>query len=255
VRLRFALSCVRAKERAAIARRHLAAARAAHAPKHRSEGDLDMSTSPRFELLYFPIHGRAEQIRLLLHYTGTAFADTGVTDWPALKGKTPLGQLPILIDRSGGAELVIPQSAAIMRHLARTLGAYGENEHEHVLTDVLAETAQDVRAKFVPVAFAARYNPPADSVEKYWSEVLPHNLQLLEKLLSRSTKPEAGFFVGAKPTYADLMVFDLLDGHLSMKPASLDAHPALKAFHARIAALPTLSGYLATRRPSELRAS
>ena len=212
-----------------------------------------MSTSPKYEVLYFPIHGRAEQIRLLLHYTGTAFADTGVTDWPALKGKTPLGQLPILIDRSSGEDLVIPQSAAIMRHLARTLGAYGENEREHVLADIVAETVQDARAKFVPVAFAARYNPPADAIEKYWAEVLPHNLQLLEKLLSRSTKPDAGFFAGAKPTYADLMVFDLLDGHLTMKPASLDGHPALKAFHARIATQPTLIHYLATRRPSELK--
>jgi len=214
-----------------------------------------MSTSPTFEVLYFPIHGRAEQIRLLLHYTGTTFTDTAVTDWPALKGKTPLGQLPILIDRSGAEEFVIPQSAAIMRHLARTLGAYGDSEREHVLADIVAETVQDARAKFVPVAFAARYNPPADTIEKYWSEVLPHNLQLFDKLLSRSAKPEAGFFAGAKPTYADLMVFDLLDGHLAMKPASLDAFPSLKAFHARIAALPTLSGYLATRRPSELRAS
>lgn len=214
-----------------------------------------MSTSPKFEVLYFPIHGRAEQIRLLLHYTGTTFTDTAVTDWPALKGKTPLGQLPILIDRSSGEDFVIPQSAAIMRHLARTLGAYGENEREHVLADIVAETVQDARAKFVPVAFAARYNPPADSIEKYWSEVLPHNLQLLEKLLSRSAKPEAGFFVGSKATYADLLVFDLLDGHLAMKPASLDAHPNLKAFHARVASLPTLSGYLAKRRPSELKAN
>ncbi len=214
-----------------------------------------MSTSPTFEVLYFPIHGRAEQIRLLLHYTGTTFTDTAVTDWPALKGKTPLGQLPILIDRSAGSEFVIPQSAAIMRHLARTLGAYGESEREHVLADIVAETVQDARAKFVPVAFAARYNPPADTIEKYWSEVLPHNLQLLEKLLSRSTKPDAGYFAGAKPTYADIMVFDLLDGHLTMKPASLDGHPALKAFHARIAALPTLASYLATRRPSELKSN
>lgn len=214
-----------------------------------------MSTSPQYEVLYFPIRGRAESIRLLLHYTATPFADTPVSDWPALKGKTPLGQVPILIDRSGAAELVVPQSAAIMRHLARTLGAYGENEREHVLTDIVAETVQDARAKFTPVAFAARYNPPAETIEKYWSEGLPHICALLENLLSRSTQPSAGLFVGAKPTYADLMVFDLLDSHLAMKPSSLDGHPMLQAFHARIAALPTLSAYLATRRPSELKSN
>lgn len=214
-----------------------------------------MSTSPKYEVLYFPIRGRAEQIRLLLHYSGTPFVDTGVTDWPTLKGKTPLGQLPILVDRTGSdGELVIPQSAAIVRHLARKLGLYGETLREQALADVVAETVTDIRAKFVPVAFAARYNPPAETIEKYWSEVLAHNLALLEKLLQRSTQPEAGFFVGSKPTYADFLVFDVLDGHLTMKPACLDGHPALQAFFARISALPQLASYLATRRPSELKA-
>jgi len=61
--------------------------------------------------------------------------------------------------------------------------------------------------------------------------------------------------VGAKPTYADLLVFDLLDGNLTMKPACLDGHPALKAFFARIAESPNLASYLASRRPSELKSS
>jgi glutathione S-transferase len=225
---------------------------------HLAKENVLMSTSPQYEVLYFPIRGRAEPIRLLLAYSGAPFVDTPVTDWPALKGKTPLGQLPILVDRSGGdgvAELVIPQSAAIVRHLARKLNLYGETLREQALADVVAETVQDIRAKFVPVAFAARYNPPAETIEKYWSEVLLQNLALLDKLLQRSAHPEAGFFVGAKPTYADFQVFDVLDGHLSMKPACLDNHAALKAFFARIAALPQLASYLATRRPSELKSA
>lgn len=215
-----------------------------------------MSTSPQYEVVYFPIRGRAEQIRLLLAYAGTPFVDTPVTDWPALKGKTPLGQVPILIDRTNPeAELVIPQSAAIVRHLARKLGLYGQTLREQALADVVAETVQDIRAKFVPVAFAFRYNPPAETIEKYWSEVLPQNLALLDKLLQRSTQPESGFFVTGSPTYADFLVFDVLDGHLSLKPGCLDQHAALTAFFARVSALPQLASYLATRRPSELKAT
>ena len=93
-----------------------------------------MSQSPQYELLYFPIRARAEHVRLLFHFSGTPFVDTGVTDWPSLKAKTPLGQLPIP-DRSqrgdGEAELVLPQSQAIVRHLARKLNLYGENLREH----------------------------------------------------------------------------------------------------------------------------
>jgi len=213
-----------------------------------------MSSAPRYELLYFPMRGRAEQIRLLLAYTGTPFTDTYVTDWAAYKAKTPLGQLPLLIDRSNGEDWVIPQSAAIMRHLARTLGAYGESEREHVLADVVAETVLDVHDRVIPVAYAAQYHTPAQTVARYWSEEMPRSMGQLCGLLARSAAPAAGFFAAARPTYADLMVFDLLDAHLHMKPGCLDVTPGLKEFHGRISRLPALAAYLACRRPSELAA-
>lgn len=213
-----------------------------------------MSSAPKYEVLYFPIRGRAEQIRLLLAYTGTPFTDTAVTDWPGYKSKTPLGQLPVLIDRTSGEEWAIPQSAAILRHLARTLGVYGANEREHVLADIVAETVVDVRARFIPVAMAARFQTPAETVAKYWAEGVNQNLEILNTLLSRSAAPAAGFFVGEKPTYADLMVFDVLDGHVQIKPSCLDNQPGLKAFHDRIRNLPSIASYLASRRPSELQA-
>ena len=80
---------------------------------------------------------------------------------------------------------MLPQSQAIVRHLARKLNLYGENLREHALADVVSETVQDIRAKFVSVAFAARMGSTPETIEKYWSEVLPHSLALLEKLLSR----------------------------------------------------------------------
>ena len=59
-----------------------------------------MTSSPRFELLYFPVRGRGEQIRLMFACAQVPFTDTAVTDWPASRASMPLGQLPVLRERS-----------------------------------------------------------------------------------------------------------------------------------------------------------
>lgn len=80
-------------------------------------------SNTQYELLYFPARGRGEQIRLLFACAQVPFKNTGITDWPAMKSKMPLGQLPVLIEHTEGNEIHIPQSGAIMRHLARTLAS------------------------------------------------------------------------------------------------------------------------------------
>lgn len=58
------------------------------------------------KLVYFPIRGRAEPIRLCLHDQGIAFEDNIVefADWPAMKaekcasGELCFGQIPVLED-------------------------------------------------------------------------------------------------------------------------------------------------------------
>ncbi len=199
-----------------------------------------------YELLYFPIRGRGEQVRLLFTLAGVAFTDTGVTDWPARKATTPTGQLPVLVDRSEGSEFQIPQSPAIMRHLARRFEMYGANAREKTMSDYIADSAQDWRNKFAPVAYPQFFGTTPEAIEQYW-KALPDTLALFEKLLGQSTKPEAGFFVGDKPTFADVMVFDLLDGHLSFKPESLDGYPGLKAFVGRFRELPRIAEFIAGR--------
>ena len=70
----------------------------------------------KYELTYFDARGRAEISRLIFAAANVEYKDTRVTDWPAGKDQTPLGQLPYLtID----GNLRIPQSIAIARFLAR----------------------------------------------------------------------------------------------------------------------------------------
>jgi len=211
-----------------------------------------MSTTPAVEVLYFGIHGRAEQIRLVLTYAQTPFVDTAVdfSDWPALKKTLPLGQLPVLRDRRSGTELVIPQSNAILRHLGRSLNLYGSDEQQHTLCDILAETIADWRNKFVPAVYGA-YQPTPETTAKYWDQTVPSVLPVLEGLLANSTAPEAGLFVASQPTWADLAAFELIDAQLNFKPQLLAHFPGLAKFHATVAAIPQIATYRASRRPSE----
>lgn len=208
-----------------------------------------MSSYPKFELLYFPVRGRGEQIRLMFACAQVPFTDTNVTDWPASKASMPLGQLPVLREQTAEGETLIPQSGAITRHLARLFDMYGANEQQRTRADYLADAMTDWREKFVPIALAGMFKTDADTIAKYWND-LPATLSLFEKQLGQSSAPAAGWFVGEKVTFADVLAFEVLDGHLGLRPESLNDYPGLKAFTARFAALPGVAAYLAARRPA-----
>jgi glutathione S-transferase len=197
-------------------------------------------------LTYFDARGRAEPIRLLLAYAGVAFEDRGLSFEQFLKHKaeTPLGQLPYLVEQKDGASVTIPQSMAIVRHLAREHGLDGKTEPERVAADVASETAVDMVGALTRLRFSPAWQDESLKA-KHAAEVVPQHLGRLDKLLGDRT-----WFAAEKPTYADLVVFDALDRHVINWPSILEGHPRLAAFKERVAALPELAKYLATRRPA-----
>lgn len=211
---------------------------------------MKQSTQPKFELLYFPIHGRAEVLRLTFALAQVEYTDVAVTDWATLKPQTPLGQIPVLKETSESGTWLIPQTAAILRHLGRLFGLYGSTEREHTITDYVIESGIDWRSKFTPVAYAKMYGTAQSVVDKYWAEDLAHHLKLAEMLLANSGQP---FFVGASPTIADVAMWDTLDANVAQRPEVLSRSAVLAAFHQRFAALSGVDEYLKNRRPSEHR--
>jgi glutathione S-transferase len=200
-----------------------------------------------YELMYFPSRGRAEQIRLMFALNAVAFTETAPNNWAALKPETPFGLLPLFTDRSDGDELVIPESGAILRHLARKFDMYGSSLRHHAMCDALADWVAEARTAYIPIAYAAVLKPSEAQVEQYWQQ-LPQTLALLERALGRSTKPEAGWFVTDKPTFADVAAFDLLDGIQNLEPGCLANYPQLQGFMARFRALPAIEAFIAERK-------
>lgn len=209
-----------------------------------------MSTT--FEVYYFKSQGRAEPIRLLLALAGQPFTERHVVreQWPEEKKHTPLGQVPVLFERDERGERVIPQSQAILRHLARKFDLYGQNEDERVQADVVADTVLDITPTFSPLLMGPlRGN--AEAIAKYVAEQWPLNAAKLDKLMARRPGGDGPFFVRSSPTFADVVVFQSLHAHQALVPTILDGHAALRRFYDAMEALPALQERLRTRPPHD----
>ncbi|MDI3290186.1 glutathione S-transferase family protein [Polyangium sp. 15x6] len=212
-----------------------------------------MSQDPERELVYFDIRGRAESIRLLLAYARAPYVDRGIprADWPSLKKTVPLGQVPVLLERSSGGERVIPQSQAILRHLARVFGLDGTSEDERVRADIVAETVVELRAAWNRVAYNPGWLNDQAATDAHFRDVFPRFRALLEGLLEQSEERGALYFAGPTPTHADFLAFDTLESHREVVPSCLDGHGSLQRFLDDVRALPPIADYLARRRPSD----
>ncbi len=85
---------------------------------------------PNYTLNYFNGRGRAELTRLIFAASGTQFTDDRVefAEWPAKKANSPIGQMPYLqVD-----DVVLPQSIAIARFVAKETNLAGRNNLEQV---------------------------------------------------------------------------------------------------------------------------
>uniref|UniRef100_A0A8C2QCY0 GST C-terminal domain-containing protein n=1 Tax=Cricetulus griseus TaxID=10029 RepID=A0A8C2QCY0_CRIGR len=78
---------------------------------------------------------------------------------------------------------------------------------------------------------------------------LPDHLKLYSEFLGTSP-----WFAGDKITFADFLVYDVLDQHQMFEPKCLDAFPNLRDFVARFEGLKKISAYMKTNRflPSPL---
>ncbi len=208
-----------------------------------------MSTS--YELYYFGVHGRAESIRLLFALAGCGFLDQrlGREEWLKKKSEMPLGQMPVLLERDDQGERFIPQSQAILRHLARTFGLAGTTEVEVTAVDVASETALDAGTGLSPLLFGAQRGD-ASAVAKYFADVWPVHARRLEKLLAQNGTG-SGFFVGERPTVADAAVFQVLHAHAALQPTALEPFAGLRAYHDRMSVLPQWRSYVEQRPAHE----
>ncbi|XP_078701065.1 glutathione S-transferase-like isoform X2 [Branchiostoma floridae x Branchiostoma belcheri] len=102
---------------------------------------------PTYKLTYFKHWGRGGVLRLLFAAGGIEFEDVRIEreQWPELKPKTPMGQIPILeVDGT-----MICQRRAIGRLIAKEAGLAGKTPLEEAWADMIVDGLADLEGKIV----------------------------------------------------------------------------------------------------------
>ena len=222
-----------------------------------------------YELHYWPtIQGRGEFVRLALEAAGAAYLDVarGAEDagcgMPAMLRRLHDGSSvhppfapPFLKD----GELLIGQTAAILHHLAPALKLVGRSEAARVWTQQIQLTIADM------VSEAHDTHHPVDSGLHYEDQLpearrraaafcgtrMAKYLQWFERIVVRNPAGSR-HLVGGRLSYADLSLFQLIEGLRYAFPnaaeRTLARTPVIVDLHHRVAALPRVAAYLHSER-------
>jgi glutathione S-transferase len=212
-----------------------------------------------YELWYWPgIPGRGEFVRLSLEAGGIAYVDQAIEHPDTLMGdiKTRVPE-PFAPPYLVAGDLVIAQVANILLFLGDEhglapkdrAGGYFAHQVELTITDMVAE-AHDTHH---PVELMSYYEDQKKEAKRrsadFRDKRMPKYLSWFERALDRA---EDGWLTGDGWSYADLSLFQLIDGLTyafpkRMKTVTRDC-PKLLDLHERVADLPELQTYLASDR-------
>jgi glutathione S-transferase len=216
-------------------------------------------------LYYWPtIQGRGEFVRLALEAAGEPYADVA---------RSPGGQaamLRLMADKSlqhppfappfiVDGEVMVAQTAAILLRLGPRLGLTPSDEAGRLFVQQLQLTIGDLVAEahdtHHPVGASLYYEDQkpeaARRAAEFRDQRIPKFLGYFERVLSAN--PAGGaHLAGAALSYADLGLFQALEGLRYAFPRAMAAHegkwPAVFALRDRVAAQPRIAAYLASDR-------
>jgi glutathione S-transferase len=223
----------------------------------------------RYELHYWPtIQGRGEFVRLALEAAGADYLD--VARGPEAEGQGVSAMLrwmdgpdvvhppfapPFLVH----GQVVVGQTAAILLYLGPRLGLVAKSETQRLWTHQLQLTIADAVAEahdtHHPIAGSLYYEDQkpeaARRAQDFRTLRLPKYLGWFESVLQRNPKGSA-HLVGVRLSYADLSLFQLVEGLLYAFPKAgrrvLGQTPRVEALHAHVAQLPRVAAYLVSPR-------
>lgn len=217
-----------------------------------------------YELYYWPgIQGRGEFVRLALEEAGAEYVDVargpdGMVRMAELlngHGQHPPFAPPFLRD----GDLVVGQTAAILMYLGPRLGLAPEDEvgrlwlHQIQLTiaDLVAEAHDTHHPVGADLYYEDQLPEAARRAEGFRTNRIPAFLDWLEQILARNPAG-SGHLVGAAVTYADLSLFQVVEGLRYAFPRAaeraLAATPRVVALHDAVARRPRIKAYLASER-------
>jgi glutathione S-transferase len=216
----------------------------------------------RYELYYWPgIQGRGEYVRLALEdcgadYTDVARGKRGTAAMMKMMGAAK-GTPPFAPPFLKAGDFVIGQTANILLYLGSRHGLAPKAEKARLAVHQLQLTVTDfvleVHDTHHPLGPSLYYEEQRAAAKKrtdeFWKQRVPKYLGYFEELLQNNG---GSYLTGRRLTYADLSLFQLVEGLRYAFPARMKAFereiPGLVALHDRVAARPNIRTYLASDR-------
>jgi glutathione S-transferase len=217
-----------------------------------------------YELYYWTgIQGRGEFVRLALEQAGADYVDvareTGdgaidkITDDPATL--TPSFAPPFLRD----GDIVVGQTSAILFYLGPRLCLAPEDERMrlwcHQIQLTIADAVVEAHDTHHPIGAGSYYEDQKPESKRrsaeFRDERLPKFLGWFATILARNPAGDT-WLVGDGLTYADLSLFQLLEGFDYAFPRCFavhkDRYPAVLALRERVRLQPKIAAYLKSKR-------
>ena len=217
----------------------------------------------KYKLYYWPeIQGRGEFIRLALEDAGADYADVarepgGMASLMRFLENRSSKRAPFAPPLLAAGRQVISQTPAILFFLGARLGRAPKNETDrlwvHQLQLTIADWLVEVHDVHHPIGSGLYYEQQKRESKRraadFLAARLPKYLDYFGDVLESN---RAGFLLGKAVSYADLSLFQMVDGLRYAFPRAMARlerrDPRLSALHRRLAARPRLAAYLASER-------
>ena len=222
-----------------------------------------------YQLYYWPgLQGRGEFVRLALEAAGAPYTDVARGDAAAGQGMPallhclqdasaarPPFACPVLVD----GKQVIAQTAAILLYLGPRLKLVGASEADRLWTHqiqlTIADAVSEAHDTHHPVGTGLYYEDQlpeaARAAKAFRMERIPKFLGWLETVLERNPKGDK-HLVGGRLSYADLSLFQLVEGLLYAFPKTTrratKKTPRVMALRDRVAQHRRVAAYLQSAR-------
>jgi glutathione S-transferase len=216
----------------------------------------------RYQLYYWPfIQGRGEYVRLALEDSGADYDDvargTRGTDAMMKMMEPSKGTPPFAPPFLKAGKLVIGQTANILLYLGGRHALAPKAEPGrlwvHQLQLTIADLVLEVHDTHHPLGPSLHYEdqkaPAKKRSAEFWKERVPKYLGYFEDLVEANG---GAFVTGRRATYADLSLFQIVEGLRYAFPKRMQAFerkiPRLVELRDRIAERPNIKAYLASER-------
>ena len=222
-----------------------------------------------YEFFYWPeIQGRGEFVRLALEDAGADYIDVaraperegrGVSAMLAVMGGVGTSHIPFAPPFLRDGEVIVSHTAAILLYLGGRIGLAPTDEDGRLWTHQIQLTITDI------VKEAYNSHHPIDE-DKWFHEQrdealaraavfrgdrMPKFLGWFERILE-ANPAGADHLVGGSVSYADLSVFQMVEGLRFAFPVAtareLEKLPRVTALHKAVPERPRLKAYLASER-------